>query len=385
MRTRRPVALAATCFLLVVSLLGACADQEPDAPDSDGTQSASPSPSPSASPSDSASPSGEDETPSATTALTTRGMAQGPPPAVAYLAADDPAAAAGTWSLVRPGGQRLRLPEPGPRTFALMGNGVVLLGGDGDGSAVSVVDGNGEEVRREQARGYHLAVTPDRSIVAWLGEDGRTTVLEGGGGRTFDLSPVEQADEIAAILGQGTCQEGESETGGCTAFLNAGQTSEAYLTSSHGITDLAGSMRSISDAAPDGRLIGLVSVTDQGSCSGVYVEPRKPVWQTCDHTLTRFSPDATRILGTDAYLDGFGQRTVAFLDTDGAVLHEFRSTGRGATVLQTAWEDEDHVLAVLYERGRWSVARLGVDGSAELALGPVEASDLDLPYALEVD
>ena len=89
------------------------------------------------------------------------------------------------------------------------------------------------------------------------------------------------------------------------------------------------------------------------------------------------------MLGTDAYLDGFGQRSVAFLDAkDGTLLHEFTSKGRGPTVLQTAWEDEDHVLAVVFERGRWSIVRLGVDGSAEIALGPLEGSDLDRPFVL---
>jgi hypothetical protein len=65
------------------------------------------------------------------------------------------------------------------------------------------------------------------------------------------------------------------------------------------------------------------------------------------------------------------------------VLHEFRSRGRGPSVLQTAREDEDHVLAVVYERGRWSIVRLGADGSAELALGPDPGSDLDRPFVLE--
>ena len=388
MRTQRLAALAAVS-LLAMCLLAACGEKEGADPDADGTPTAtsSPSGSDSASPSDPASPS---ETPPAgdTTKLTTRGLAQGQAPRIPYLAADDPADALGPWSLVRADGAELSLPETGPRSFALMGNGLVLIGPDSDGSdgsTVSVVDGNGEEVRREPARGYGLAVTPDRSIVAWLGDEGQTTVLEGGGGRTFDLRAVEQADAIAAILGEGTCQEAESAINGCTAYLNAGRTNEAYLTSSHGIADLAGSMLSISDAAPDGRLIGLVSISDEGSCSGVYVGRNKPEWQTCDHTLTGFSPDATRILGTDAYLDGLGQRSVVFLDAEGEAIHAFDSRGRGATVLQTAWEDDDHVLAVLYERGRWSIARLGVDGSLELALGPVEGSDLDRPFVLEED
>ena len=43
------------------------------------------------------------------------------------------------------------------------------------------------------------------------------------------------------------------------------------------------------------------------------------------------------------------------------------------------------MLAVLYERGRWAVARLGADGSAELAVAPVEGADLDRPFVLEQD
>jgi hypothetical protein len=143
-------------------------------------------------------------------------------------------------------------------------------------------------------------------------------------------------------------------------------------------------MLAVVDAAADGRLVGLLSVTDEGSCSAVFDEGDDVAWETCDHTLTHLSPEATRVLGTDAYLDGFGQRSVAFLEAaDGRLLHEFTSKGRGPSVLQTAWEDEEHVLAVVYERGRWSVVRLGADGSAELALGPVEGSDLDRPFLLE--
>jgi hypothetical protein len=384
MSTRRPAALA-TASVLVLSLLAGCGDKEDD-PDADAseTPSASGTPSEPPSPSDAPTPTPSGSTPPVgdTTKLTIRGLGQGSTPAVDLLAAADPADPPGTWSLVRPSGASLELSVAQPLGFATMGNGLVLLDGDADDAAVSVVDGTGAEVRREVVRGYRIAVTPDRSIVAWLGSKGETTVLEGGGGRTFDLREVEPASEIAAILGEGTCQEAESEINGCTAFLNADDPREAYLTSSHGIADVAGTMLSISDAAPDGRLIGLVSVSDEGSCSGVYAGRRKPEWQTCDHTLTRFSPDAARVLGTDAYLDGFGQRSVAFLDAHGTLLHEFRSTGRGASVLQTAWEDDDHVLAVVYERGRWSIVRLGVDGSAELALGPLVGGDLDRPFIL---
>ena len=102
---------------------------------------------------------------------------------------------------------------------------------------------------------------------------------------------------------------------------------------------LGGPLIRIADVQDHELKLGLVSVDDLGSCSAVTSAKRQPLWETCDHTLTSFAPDGTRVLGTDAYLDGFGQRSVVFLDADGKVLHQFLSTGRGATVLQTAWED----------------------------------------------
>jgi hypothetical protein len=386
MRTRLATLAAATAATL--ALVAGCGDPVAEDADADPTES----PSASAESSETASPTPtEDPSETApptdlTTTLSTKQLSQGAPPAVPYLAADNPAKPTDRWSLVRPAGESLGLRVTGPFGFATMGNGLVLLVGDGDGAAASVVDGTGGEVTREEVRGYRLAVTSDRSIVAWLGSEGQTTVVEGGGARTFDLPEVEGGAELAAINGVGTCQEAESEINGCTAFVNKDEPRETYLTSSHGITDLAGTMLSVSDASADGPLVGLVSVTDEGSCSGIYTSRGKPKWQTCDHTLTTFSPDASRVLGTDAYLDGFGQRTVAFIDAeDGTVQHEFTSKGQGPTVLQTAWEDADHVLAVVYEKGRWSIVRLGVDGSAELAVGPLVGGDLDRPFVLEQD
>ena len=376
MRTRLGTALAA---VLALSLLGACGEEDGSEPDADGspTASAQTSESPSASPSE--APQAEDGT-----KLTIRGLSAGAWPAIAYAAADDPADPSGPWALVQSGGAT-RLPVTGIQSLATSGNGAVVLVNDGDDTEVVVVDGSGDEVRRETAHGYRLARTADGSVVAWLRRDLTTTVLAGDG-TTLSLPEVPQAGEIGAIAGGDNCPDLTPDGYGCTAYLNGEQAGEVYLADSHGMAGpLGGALIRVADVLDHDLMLGLVSVDDLGSCSGVIGAKPGPMWETCDHTLTSFSPDGSRVLGTDAYLDGFGQRSVVFLDADGTVVHQFLSRGRGATVLQTAWEDSDHVLAVLYERGRWAVVRLGVDGSAELAVGPVEGSDLDRPFVLQQD
>lgn len=381
MRTRLGSTVAASA--VVLTLLAGCGDPEPDETDTDASESPSastkptepPEPTPSEEPTESEAP------PAASTTLSTKGLGQGAPPAIDVLAAADPADPSGTWSLVRTSGDSVELSVDQPFGFVPMGNGLVVLVADGDSAAVANIDGTGGEVTREEVLGYRLAVTDDGSIAAWLAPDGSVHGVEAGGQRTFELPQVDGASEMGAISGRTTCFEAESEIGGCTAFVDVDDPRQAWLTSSHGIVDVAGSMLSVVDAGD--ALLGLISVTDEGSCGGLFKKPTKPAWQTCDHTLTSFSPDGSGVLGTDAYLDGFGQRSVAFLDAkDGTLLHEFTSKGRGPTVLQTAWEDEDHALAVVFERGRWSIVRLGVDGSAEIALGPLEGSDLDRPFVL---
>jgi len=171
------------------------------------------------------------------------------------------------------------------------------------------------------------------------------------------------------------------EGGGCTVFVNSADGSRAWVSTSHGIVDSAGTMKSVADAVPM-RVIGIASRTDEGSCSGLWEKARRPTWTTCDFTLLQFSPDGARMLGTDPYLDGLGQRTVAFLDAKGGVLTHFRSPQDGPTIIQMAWEDPDHALAVVVERNSWSVLRVGVDGSMEYAVAPVEGDNVQRPFVL---
>ena len=72
------------------------------------------------------------------------------------------------------------------------------------------------------------------------------------------------------------------------------------------------------------------------------------------------------------------------LDGDGTVVAEWHSRGQAA-LLHTIWEDDDHVLALVFQDEAWAILRLDVtDGSVELAVEPVPDQAGQNPFVLPV-
>jgi hypothetical protein len=310
--------------------------------------------------------------------ITTKGLPTGPPPQVPYLAADGT-----TWTLVEPDGTTRPL-ERGYSEFAPMGAGLVGTTYADSDNQVVLLDGDLREVRAHEVGEGGLAVTPDGAIVGWLGADGRPHVVEHGGAQEWDLPEVKGGSTLAALVSDGsTCKEGE-EGVGCAAYVNSPDGTHASVSISHGIVDTVPGVLAVGDVATgDAGMIGMTSVSDEGSCWGRCQDfRRKPVWETCDYTLFGFSPSGARILAGPAYLDGFGQGLAAVLDANGHVVAEWHSRGQAA-LLQTIWEDDDHVLAMVFQDDAWAVLRLGVaDGSVELAVPPVPDTGGQYPFVL---
>ena len=371
-----PLGRAAVLVLCSV-LLAACGDQTSSGSAADDPASPTPTPSPTSpsTPSESASPTA----PAAPGVLTLDGLALGAPPAVPYLTVTE-----GGSSLLRPGGDA----QPLPRTydaFAPMGDGLVGTASVDDHARSYVLDGDLEEVSRGTNPSGSLAVTPDGAIVGWVTTEGRPHVVEDGGSQEWDLSVVDEAGSMAALVSdRGTCLEG-SDGSGCVAFVNSVEGTSARYTSSHGIVDTVPWVLAVGDASAGGDLLAMTSVSDEGSCWGRFAAWKKqPLWETCDHTLFDFSPSGTRILAGPAYLDGFGQGSATVLDEDGAVVAEWRSAGQAA-LLHTIWEDDDHVLALVFQDDAWAILRLDVtDGSVELAVEPVPDQAGRTPFVLPV-
>jgi hypothetical protein len=153
--------------------------------------------------------------------------------------------------------------------------------------------------------------------------------------------------------------------------VNSRDGDKAWSAVSHGLVDEIPGVMALGDVTRDGRMVAMTSIADEGSCWGLFrVWRPRPVWETCEHTLFDFSPSGERILAGPAYLDGFGHGNAAVLDGDGNVVAQWHSRGQAA-ILHTVWEDDDHVLALVLQDEQWAVLRLGVDGTAEIAVPPV--------------
>jgi hypothetical protein len=313
--------------------------------------------------------------------LSFTGLQQGAGPAMAYLRRDPDAP--GGWSVVEQDGD-VRPLSRSYAQFAPMGAGLVGLAYEDDTTVAYLLDGDLSEVSRTPAGEGGLAVTPDGSIVGWLGADKAPHFVEDGGDRAGSLPVVEGGASLAALLVDGTtCQEGEGGNG-CAAFVNSADSSKVWSSVSHGIVEAVPGVLYLGDVADDGGMLAMTSIADEGSCWGLFtVWKREPKWETCDYTLFDFSPSGDRILAGPAYLDGFGHGIAAVLDRQGNVIAEWHSNG-DAAILGTTWEDEDHVLVTAYQHERLAVIRVGLDGSAEFALPPVPDPGAGGAYVLPV-
>jgi len=260
---------------------------------------------------------------------------------------------------------------------------VVMQPGPSDSQPVSVLAADGKVLKTDHAVGGGLAVNPDSDVVAWMGMDDQPRVLDRGGDRIVSMPEVPAGRSVVDVAGRVDCQEGGTgEVSGCTVLVNTdGQ--KSYVSSSHGIVDTTGPIISGAAFLATGRggILGTVSQTDDGSCSGLWHNMMTTVWQTCDWRIQSVSPGGDAILAGPAYADGLGDRALAFLDLDGAVVHTWSSGG--GTVVSRQWEDAQHVLAVVFEDEAWSIVRFGVDGSTEYAVPPQPGTDLDNPFLLQ--
>jgi hypothetical protein len=291
--------------------------------------------------------------------------------------------------VLTPDGERVTVGDD-PAYTALVGSSVVTVERVSQEEGRFVVRGaTGQVVLDEPAEvDGGLAVTPDRTAAAYLAPDGRVhTWTESDGDLTMS-GPVGSV-QLGAMSGSRTCRPADdgSSTGVCRVVTNRGR-GGAEIADSTGAGDPIPGFLKVTDMT-DRLYAGQTKSMVDGSCSAIeQVSTGRQVLETCDHLLKDLSPDGVYITASAPYGDGLCCSTYDILDasTGKSVITLDARAGRTITqVLETRWEDDSHLLAVVADGSRWRIVRIALDGSVEQAdVGdlPADTSDGTTPVRL---
>lgn len=263
--------------------------------------------------------------------------------------------------------------------FARMGDGWVIQRATRNRPIVKQIRADGTVRRKWRRTGFGLAVSDRGNAVAFTLRRGRVRVIDSDGDRVLRMPRVPARWVMPARVVGEDCKESETSIG-CAVIVNNERKNASWSTSSHGIVDRT-PFRHVTTGA--GRWTGgITRVRDDGSCSAMRRNLRVR-WRTCDNILSVISPDRDHLLGTPAYADGLGPAQLDLLDLrTGDTIHSWVAGARTGVYYEEMWEDREHVLIVTFNgRRKWSIVRLGLDGTMEYAAPPVRTRKW-APYRL---
>ncbi len=284
--------------------------------------------------------------------------------------------------------------DPVDRYVLLTDGTVVFLTRSDQGTThVEVTDPQGAR-RGPYPAGDGLVADPSGTTAAWIGPDGHPRIWRPGATQPFRMAGHVPGDglQVQAVTAGDCASTDPAGAGGCQVLVRThdqatGATADWLVSSDGGVDRAAPSARfvGVTSLAGSGTEVGLTRVRQDGSsCSGIAGQSGPVAWQTCSHTLLAFSPDGSYVSADTAYHDGAGSSVLAAYGANGDLAFDHLSTRRAQAFVQTSvWEDDTHLLGTVFQGGRWSVVRFGVDGSMELAVpsvpGDVARSPLVLP------
>jgi hypothetical protein len=311
--------------------------------------------------------------------LTLTGLRSGDQPGTGFVAGGRFTSPDGSVSLAAAGRQVV--------AAAPVEGGVLVATRDEGGDLTArFVDDQGGTTQVTWPMSGSFAVSPGGNVAAFAEPDGTVMAVQDGGSRYFSLGKVPAGTGFDAIAVTGENCSGRSEGDTCAVYVaTKGEKPATWAARPHATPSQLtrpGALF-VSAVGPDGLVAWMTSVTDTGSCSAVHGQGEESLWSTCDHRLLSFSPDGRHVLASAAYADGMGDTQLAILDArTGKPTLELKVADGGA-ITQMVWEDDSHVLATVFEGGRWGVVRVGLDGRRELAVAAEpDSGDLVSPFVL---
>jgi len=242
-----------------------------------------------------------------------------------------------------------------------------------------------------------LATNDERNLVAWIAPDGSPTVLQEGEAKPAMLVKQDgvTGGDAVAVTGHDCFNGPETVEGaGCSVYFRAhGEKPQSFVASNHGFVEAIGSADApvqLQDVDESGQ-VGWTTLNDDQTTCSTYTghetldADTAQSWRTCDFMPLRFSPDGKHILATGSHgYEGLGASSLTLLDRASGKprLTLINNAKSQAAIVDMAWEDDEHVLAVVTQGDDWAIIRVELDGTMERA-GKASVSMVDESEELE--
>lgn len=261
---------------------------------------------------------------------------------------------------------------------------------------VQVRDLSGDITARYPHSDGRLVTNARRNVVAWTGAGGVVWVLQAGHDAAVDLTHPsgDAAADTIGVTGK-DCFGGPEEVrgGGCSVYFTVqrGDKSVPMVVSSHGFSERIGSrLDELIDVSPDGSLVGIRSASSRHPCARYESPTTAKVmksYERCDFLPGEFSPDGARLTAYGPIVtEGVATDVITVRNSrSGKKLLTMQSPKGKVSLYRVAWEDNAHLLATVdQDEGSWAIVRIGLDGKANVAVGPRKGSFSGLADALTV-
>lgn len=212
-----------------------------------------------------------------------------------------------------------------------------------------------------------ITMSAGGDAVAWVAKDLTVQVLASGAAEPATLP---------AIPMPGQASGGIDAVVDAQHLLVGDHTTTTGILTPDGVEDLATSKPfRVIDVSPSGDLWAVAFMPtvehEQYGCSGLYdPEAGEVVAQRCDTPGLQFSPDGRHLLSLAGDNNMYGEALM--FDRDLTQVGRFSPEGETVVVSRAGWSDPTHLVVGVtdWQTSRWSLVRVGLDGSDPEVVGP---------------